>query len=125
VPGSHSFHWSSAFATDGKLLPEDQIRGRLRDFGYQEGMTVVTYCTRGIRSSFLAAVLTCAGFNVTNYAGTLFAHACWHRWPSLSQSIQGDAPGPCERLLQIDTKQVDSFDAVRSIERVYTWMMQR
>lgn len=71
MPGSHLFHWSSAFTPSGELLPEEQIKRRLGSFGYQEGMMVVIYGTRGIRSAFLAAVLTCAGFSVSNYAGAV------------------------------------------------------
>ena len=70
MPGSHHFHWRTMFQPDGAdLRPRASITAELVELGYNGTEPVVPYCTRGIRSSFAAAVLTWAGFDVRNFVG--------------------------------------------------------
>lgn len=69
VPGSKSYPWRSAFDENNELRPRETIREELIALGFRDGMSLVTYCTRGVRSGFLTAILTWAGFDVGNYAG--------------------------------------------------------
>lgn len=70
VPGARSYPWRSMFQPDGAdLRPRAAIAGELARLGHDGAAPVVPYCTRGVRSSFAAAVLTWAGFDVRNFVG--------------------------------------------------------
>ena len=69
IPGAKSYHWRDAFTDDGNLKPRDEVRATLLSLGFRDGMSLIAYCTRGVRASFLNAVLTWAGFETATYAG--------------------------------------------------------
>ena len=75
VPGSVSYPWRGAFDASNELRPRATIRAELAALGYHDGVALVTYCTRGVRSAFLTAILTWAGYDVGNYVGARRPHA--------------------------------------------------
>ena len=64
-------------------LPPDDIR---RLVGLPAGAEIVTYCHSGSRSALAAQVLTTAGYEARNYAGS------WHEW-SRDPALPVDAAG--------------------------------
>lgn len=69
MPGAKNYHWRNVFEPDGRLRDRDTIRAEMLDLGFKNGRKLVAYCTQGIRSGFMTAALTWAGFDVGNYAG--------------------------------------------------------
>jgi thiosulfate/3-mercaptopyruvate sulfurtransferase len=58
---------------DGKLLPEAKLWKVLKSRGVTPDKQVVAYCTGGVRSAWLVAVLAELGYqNVANYAGSMW-----------------------------------------------------
>ncbi|CAD7700397.1 unnamed protein product [Ostreobium quekettii] len=79
VPGAVQFEWKRVFAEDGSgnLKNSSKLKEELMEIGVADDVAIVTYCTGGIRSSFLYSVLTWLGYeDVTNYA------ASWWDWAS-------------------------------------------
>ncbi len=73
VPGAVSLPWTSLFDDHGALRSDDEIRALV---GAPLDRPVVTYCTGGVRSAFVAAALTSAGYvDVRNYAGSWWEYA--------------------------------------------------
>jgi thiosulfate/3-mercaptopyruvate sulfurtransferase len=81
VPGARHLEWASMIGEDGRLLPKDKVLERTAELGITARTPVITYCTGGVRSAFLQAVLVHYGFdNVANYDGSWFD---WSRRASL------------------------------------------
>lgn len=72
VPGAINLYFKSFLRDDGKLLPPSKIREILENTGITTDTNVVVYCTGGIRSGWLAAVLVTLGYDVQNYAGSMW-----------------------------------------------------
>jgi thiosulfate/3-mercaptopyruvate sulfurtransferase len=72
VPGAQHIHFQDLVGTDGYILQGDALWERLASLGVTEGAKVVSYCTGGIRSGFVTAVLNNAGINARNYAGSMW-----------------------------------------------------
>lgn len=72
LPGAVNLHFRSLLNAQGKLLPRDQILARLQAMGVTKDTQIVAYCTGGIRSGWLTAVLADLGFQVKNYAGSMW-----------------------------------------------------
>lgn len=75
VPGAGHLEWRELLRDDGRLKPEATLRARLAAAGLSEGQRVIAYCTGGVRSGFVVAVLAHLGFDdVANYDGS------WWDW---------------------------------------------
>jgi thiosulfate/3-mercaptopyruvate sulfurtransferase len=72
VPGAKHIFYKDVVGADGKLLPEDQLKARLAELGVSADTEVVSYCTGGIRSGFVTAVLNNFGYKARNYAGSMW-----------------------------------------------------
>ncbi|HEY6172574.1 MAG TPA: rhodanese-like domain-containing protein [Candidatus Kapabacteria bacterium] len=54
---------------NAKLLPVDELEGRIGELNAYKSKTVVTYCRSGSRSAKAADILTKKGFKVVNVEG--------------------------------------------------------
>lgn len=72
VPGAKHIFYKDLVGEDGHILPADKLKTRLAELGVKEDSQVVSYCTGGIRSGFVTAVLNNAGVKARNYAGSMW-----------------------------------------------------
>lgn len=72
IPGAISLHYKELLDSDGKLLPRAKILALLRDRNIPAKAVIVSYCTGGVRSGWLTAVLVDMGFQAQNYAGSMW-----------------------------------------------------
>lgn len=72
LPGAVNLHFSQLLDDQGYLLPDKEIRDRLTVLGITPDQTIIAYCTGGIRSGWLTAVLLELGYDVKNYAGSMW-----------------------------------------------------
>lgn len=72
VPGAINLYFKDFLSEDGTLLPPQDLLTKLSEVGITPDTQVVVYCTGGIRSGWLASVLTTLGFSVKNYAGSMW-----------------------------------------------------
>ena len=72
VPGAKHIFCKDLVGADGKVLAGDALKARLADLGVGADTQVVSYCTGGIRSGFVTAVLNNAGVKARNYAGSMW-----------------------------------------------------
>ena len=75
VPGAKHIFYKDLVGEDGHILPADKLKARLAELGVKEDSQVVSYCTGGIRSGFVTAVLNNAGVKARNYAGSMWEWA--------------------------------------------------
>ncbi len=74
IKGSINFPFAGLFSS-GSLQSSAQIRANPALEGLAADHPIITYCTGGVRSAFVACVLADAGFtNVRNYSGS------WWEW---------------------------------------------
>lgn len=72
IPGAVHLYFKDVLDQDGKLLPKEAIANKLASLGITPESQVVLYCTGGIRSGWMTAVLTSLGFSAQNYAGSMW-----------------------------------------------------
>jgi thiosulfate/3-mercaptopyruvate sulfurtransferase len=72
LPGAQPLYYRDLVGENGKVLEGDALRARLDALGVGPDTTVVSYCTGGIRSGFVTAVLQTAGVDARNYAGSMW-----------------------------------------------------
>ncbi len=73
VPGAKHLHFQELLHSDGRLLSRRAIRKKLASLGATPDTPIITYCTGGVRSGWMVAVLYRAGFtDVRNYAGSMW-----------------------------------------------------
>lgn len=73
VPGATHVHWSDLLEEDGSLPNAQTLEARL---GVGPDARITAYCTGGVRSAFVWALLEHAGYeNATNYAGSWWEYA--------------------------------------------------
>ncbi|MEO0946962.1 MAG: rhodanese-like domain-containing protein [Cyanobacteria bacterium J06641_5] len=72
IPSARSFHWRETIGANGQILPREQLQARLQALDIQPNDTVVIYCTGGVRSAWLTAVLVDLGYDARNYAGSMW-----------------------------------------------------
>lgn len=76
LPGAIHLHYRKLLRRDGRLKPAAALREILRRAGINERKSIVAYCTGGVRSAWLVAVLSHLGYrDVRNYAGSMWAWA--------------------------------------------------
>lgn len=72
IPGARHIFYKDLVGTDGKIVEGDALKARLAELGVSETTQVVSYCTGGIRSGFVTAVLNDLGVDARNYAGSMW-----------------------------------------------------
>ena len=72
IPGARSFHFRETIGANGRVLSAEVLLARLQDLGIQPTDTIVTYCTGGVRSAWLTAILVDLGYDARNYAGSMW-----------------------------------------------------
>ncbi|MGM0558448.1 MAG: sulfurtransferase [Myxococcota bacterium] len=88
VPGAEHLHYTDLMDSDGELLPHGDLLARLREANITPGSGVITYCTGGVRSAWLAVVLIDLGFDdVKNYAGSMWE---WSAAPASAYPLEKD-----------------------------------
>ncbi|MEL6319733.1 MAG: rhodanese-like domain-containing protein [Cyanobacteria bacterium J06626_14] len=75
IPGAIHLYFKELLASDGTLLPNDEIEALLESHGITSETPIVAYCTGGIRSAWVTAVLVDLGFSIENYAGSTWEWA--------------------------------------------------
>ncbi|NEQ55164.1 MAG: sulfurtransferase [Leptolyngbya sp. SIO3F4] len=85
VPGAINLYFKEFLDPNGKLLPSDVIQAKLEDAGITSDSQIVVYCTGGIRSGWLAAVLVSLDYQVKNYAGSMWE---WSAAPADSYPLE-------------------------------------
>lgn len=75
VPGAVHIHYRELLEDDGRLLPPARIREELEHRGVTRDVTVHAYCTGGVRSGWMVAVLEQLGYQAKNYAGSMWEWA--------------------------------------------------
>jgi len=75
IPGAVHFRWKDVFTLTGALKPQQELRLRFEALGIDDGDTVAAYCTGGIRSGFIYAIMRWMGYeHPSNYDGS------WWEW---------------------------------------------
>ncbi len=75
VPGAVHLQWRDLLRTDGRLRPKSEIRKLFSAQGITNERRVIAYCTGGVRSAFVVAVLAHMGHpDAANYDGS------WWDW---------------------------------------------
>jgi thiosulfate/3-mercaptopyruvate sulfurtransferase len=72
IPGARHVFFKELVGADGKIVAGAALQARLAELGVGENTEVVSYCSAGIRSSFVTAVLSSAGIKARNYAGSMW-----------------------------------------------------
>lgn len=70
-PAKHLFY-KDLVDKEGRLLPRAEIEKMLAARGVTRDKEVVSYCTGGIRSGWVTAVLNDLGYKARNYAGSMW-----------------------------------------------------
>lgn len=74
VPGARTLHWKRLLDPQGRLRPKDELSRLFASLGVTEDRPVVAYCTGGVRSAFVVAVLRHLALPGANYDGS------WWDW---------------------------------------------
>jgi thiosulfate/3-mercaptopyruvate sulfurtransferase len=77
VPGAKHLYFKELMDKNGMILPREEIEKKLDALGITTTTPVIAYCTGGIRSAWLVAVLQHYKFKASNYPGSM-----WH-WASM------------------------------------------
>jgi thiosulfate/3-mercaptopyruvate sulfurtransferase len=72
LPGARHIFYKDFLDANGDVLPPAEVKAKLAALGIAPDAEVVSYCTGGIRSGFVTAVLANAGVKARNYAGSMW-----------------------------------------------------
>ncbi|TQQ84926.1 sulfurtransferase [Peptacetobacter hominis] len=76
LPGAISIPFTELYNEDGTIKSNEEIEAIMTEAGINKDDAVVTYCTAGIRSAYMALVMTNAGYtNVRNYDASFYEWA--------------------------------------------------
>ncbi|MBI4819274.1 MAG: sulfurtransferase [Deltaproteobacteria bacterium] len=76
VPGAKHLYFRDLTDARGRILPKDALWARLGSVGVSSASPVVAYCTGGVRSGWMVAVLGELGVaSVRNFAGSMWEWA--------------------------------------------------
>jgi thiosulfate/3-mercaptopyruvate sulfurtransferase len=82
IPGARHLEWTHLLDERGAMLPSEVVVGALGGIGITRETPVIVYCTGGVRSAFVWAVLRAAGFHdVRNFDGSFYQWAKQKRLP--------------------------------------------
>jgi thiosulfate/3-mercaptopyruvate sulfurtransferase len=91
VPTAAHLHFRDLIGEDGRLLPASEIRMLLQMHGITTSTPVIAYCTGGVRSAWMTVVLSEFGYDVKNYAGSMWD---WSAAPADAYPLeQGESSG--------------------------------
>lgn len=79
VPGAKHLWFKDLLQKDGTLRPQSDVEKELAALGVTREVPVIAYCTGGIRSGWMVAVLVSMGYQVSNYSGSMW------QWSSLPE----------------------------------------
>jgi thiosulfate/3-mercaptopyruvate sulfurtransferase len=74
IPGARHLHWEDLIhsTSDPRLLSEDRLRELYEEAGASDQLTVVVYCTIGMRASMAYFVARMLGYETRFYDGSWF-----------------------------------------------------
>ncbi|MCB1137276.1 MAG: hypothetical protein KDK23_00920 [Leptospiraceae bacterium] len=72
IPGAKHIYFQDFLDPNGYSLSKAQIRQLLLDHGIREEQRIVPYCTGGVRSAMVTALLRHHGFKASNFAGSMW-----------------------------------------------------
>ncbi|MCB1169156.1 MAG: hypothetical protein KDK25_02425 [Leptospiraceae bacterium] len=72
IPGATHIYFQDFLDQRGYSLSKDQIQQLLADHGIRENQLIVPYCTGGVRSAMVTAILRHHGFRASNFAGSMW-----------------------------------------------------
>lgn len=91
LPGAVHLYFKDLLGSDGRLLPRATLRARLERLGLKRSTPIVAYCTGGVRSAWLVALLVQLGYrDVKNYDGSLWQ---WSAQPAATHPLTTAAAG--------------------------------
>jgi thiosulfate/3-mercaptopyruvate sulfurtransferase len=71
IPGARHLYFRDLLDKDGRLLQGEALQAVLRPLGIGAGTQVISYCTAGIRSAYVTAVLRDMGIDAKNYDASM------------------------------------------------------
>lgn len=71
IPGAKHLYFRDMIGADGRLLQGEQMQALLSEHGIGPDTKVISYCTAGIRSAYVTAVLRSNGIDAKNYDGSM------------------------------------------------------
>ncbi len=85
LPAAKLLFFKDLLDKSGRLLPRDEIEKVLASKGVTRDKEIVSYCTAGIRSGWMTAVLVDLGYTARNYAGSMWE---WSALPANDYPLQ-------------------------------------
>jgi len=89
IPGARHLYFKDLVDAEGRVLAGEALAARLGDLGVTKTTKVVAYCTGGIRSGYVTAVLRDAGIDARNYAGSMWE---WAASPAAEYPLETSRP---------------------------------
>lgn len=89
IPGARHLYFKDLVDPEGRVLAGDALAARLGDLGVTKSTKVIAYCTGGIRSAYVTAVLRDAGIDARNYAGSMWE---WAASPEAEYPLETSGP---------------------------------
>jgi thiosulfate/3-mercaptopyruvate sulfurtransferase len=71
IDGAKQLPWNALVGSDGRFLPDDQLRAKLQGAGAVSGKPVVPYCMIGMRASVVYFVARHLGLDARLYDGSI------------------------------------------------------
>ncbi|MBE9040003.1 sulfurtransferase [Oscillatoriales cyanobacterium LEGE 11467] len=81
IPGAVHLYYKTLLTDEGKLLDRPSVRSLLLEKGITREDRAIAYCTGGVRSAWLTAVLADLGFEVKNYPGSMWEWSADRKLP--------------------------------------------
>ena len=75
IPGAISLPFNSLVDSNGFLKSREELEKYLADKGLDKNKLQITYCTTGVRASYVAVILEELGFTVRNYEPSFARYA--------------------------------------------------
>ena len=75
IPGAISLPFNSLVDNDGFLKSREELEKYVTDKGLDKNKLQITYCTTGVRASYVAVILEELGFKVRNYEPSFARYA--------------------------------------------------
>lgn len=79
LDGAQNLYFKDFLGDNGRLLPRTELVAKLEQLGITPADQIVVYCTGGIRSGWLTAVLVSLGYPAKNYPGSMWE---WSAFPA-------------------------------------------
>lgn len=85
IPGAAHLHYRDLMNSNGRILPDTEIKRLLQERGIGPSTPIIAYCTGGVRSAWVTVVLTELGYEVKNYAGSTWE---WAEHPAETHPLE-------------------------------------